>query len=60
MEQWKESRENAAKEKERKATEREETKKQKAAEKEEARLARVKAREEAARLKELRAAMRAE
>lgn len=60
MEAWKESRENAAKEKERKATEREETKKRKAAEKEEARLARVEAREEAARLKELRAAMRAE
>ena len=60
MERWKESREIAAKEKERKAAEREETKKRKATEKEEARLARVEAKEEAVRLKELRAAMRAE
>ena len=60
MERWKESRETAAKEKERKADEREKTKKRKAAEREEARVAREAAREEAARLKELRAATRAE
>lgn len=60
MQRWKDSRENAAKEKERKAAEKEETKKRKAIEKEEARVARLAAREEAAWQKELKAAMRAE
>ena len=59
MQRWKESRENIAKEKERKAVEREETKKRKATEREEARVARVVVREEVARLSELKAAMRA-
>ena len=60
MQRLKESRENAAKEKERKAVEKEETKKRKATEREEAQVAKLLAREEAARAKSLRAAMRAE
>lgn len=52
MQRLHESRENAVKEKERKAIEREESKKQKANEREEARVAKVSAREEAC-LKEL-------
>jgi hypothetical protein len=60
LHKWKEARENTAKEKERKAAEREETRKRKATEKEEARAARVVAREEAARQRALKAATRAE